>query len=395
MQPEHVSHTVVVQGSVRSSEAVEAPVGKLGVADITSGLFPFGTDQYNRIQLRQELDKIAADAEAGTDFSLQVLSANFDRGVQLLADEELHPAFPEQAFPIVKAQEVGSLTGEMNAPDHLAEVALNNALFPAGDPVQKFATPQTASTVTLEDVKAYYSAAYRPDMTSIVVIGDVTPDRARAVFEEYFGSWKAQGPKPDVDLPPVPKNGTAATDVPDVGRVQSEVQLAQVLALKRGDADWAQLTVANNILGGGGFGSLLMDDLRVAHGYVYGASSALSSGKNRSTFTISYACDPGKIVPAQRLAITDLRSLERGNVSANRLQRAKSMLMSDVPLRDQSFGGVARQLLLFSSLDLPLDQATIDAQRELQATPQTMEAALQKWIDPAAFVRVVQGPGPT
>ena len=394
VQPETVTRTVVVQGRIATNEAVQAPPEKLGVADIAAGLFPFGTEQYSRVQLREELDKIAADVQAGSDFSLRVLSSNFDRGVALLADEELHPAFPEQAFGIVKQQEVGQLTGQMTAPDHLTSVALNKALYPATDPLQKLATPQTASAVGLPDVKAYYSTAYRPDMTSIVVIGDVTPEQARATFEKYFGAWKSQGPKPDVALPSVPRNAPGAADVPDVGRVQSQVQLAQVLGLKRSDPDWAQIAVADNILGGGGFGSLLMDDLRVAHGYVYGAYSALDSRRNRSTFTIGYACDPDKIVPAQRLAIADLRSLQNGSVSPARLVRAKSMLMSDVPLRLQSFDGVGHELIGFAALGLPLDQAWIDASRELEATPLSVQTALKKWIDPAAFVRVVQGPAP-
>ncbi|HEY9179687.1 MAG TPA: pitrilysin family protein [Candidatus Baltobacteraceae bacterium] len=392
--PEHITKTVEVHGQIDVNEAVEAPAGKQGVADIVAGLFPFGTTTYNRIQLRQELDKIAAEAQAGTDFSLQVLSDKFDRGVQLLADEELHPAFPDQAYQIVKQQAVGSLTGEMTSPDHLTEVALNKALFPADDPLQKFATPQTAGAVTMDDVKSFYATAYRPDMTNVVVIGDVTPAQAKATFEKYFGGWTARGAKPDVALPQVPKNEAASVVVPDPARVQSDVELAQVLDLRRADPDWASLEVANNLFGGGGFGSLLMDDLRVKHGYVYGADSQLQSNKNRATFTIGYACDPDKIVPAQQLALADLRSLQSGNVSPDRLQRSKAMLMSDVPLRSASFDGVASQLLRFAGLGLPLDQATIDAQRELAATPATVKGALVKWIAPGRFVRVIKGPGP-
>jgi len=394
VQPEHVTKTIEVHGSVLSNEAIQAPADKQGVADIVTGLFPFGTTTYSRLQLREQLDQIAADVTAGTGFSLRVLSENFDRGVQLLADEELHPAFPDPAFQIVKNQAVGALTGEMTSPDHLTSVALNKALFPPADPLQKFATPQTASAVALPDVKSYYSSVYRPDMTTVVVIGDVTPEQAKATFEKYFAGWTAQGPKPDVALPQVPKNTAASVVVPDTGRVQSDVQLAQVMDLKRADPDWASMQVANNVLGGGGFGSLLMDDLRVKHGYVYNAYSSMLSNKNRATFTIGYACDPDKILPAEQLALTDLRALQSGNVPAARLERSKAMLMSDVPLREASFDGVATQLLLFASLDLPLDQATIDAQRELSATPDSVKAALGKWIVPGAFVRVIKGPGP-
>jgi zinc protease len=392
--PEHVTKTIEVHGTIRSNEAIQAPSDKQGVADVVAGLFPFGTTTYNRIQLREELDKIAADVQAGTDFSLKVLSDKFDRGVQLLADEELHPAFPDNAFQIVKGQEVGALTGEMTSPEHLVNVALNKALFPPSDPLQKFATPQTAAAVMPADVKSYYSSVYRPDMTSVVVVGDVTPAQVRATFEKYFGAWTAQGAKPDVALPAVPKNDASSVVVPDVGRVQSQVQLAQVLDLKRADPDWALLQVGNNILGGGGFGSLLMDDLRVKHGYVYGVSSDLSANKNRATFSISYACDPDKIVPSQQLALTDLRSLQGGNVTADQLRRSKAMLMSDVPLRGESFEGLAGQLLHYASLDLPLDQGTIDAQRELAASAASVKGVLVKWVSPSRFVRIVQGPGP-
>ncbi len=394
VQPEHVTSTVEVHGTVLSNEAIQAPASQQGVADIVSGLFPFGTATYNRIQLREQLDAIAADVTAGTDFSLRVLSDKFDQGVRLLADEELHPAFPDQAFQIVKSQQVGALTGEMTSPDHLTDVALNKALYPADDPMQKYATPQTTGAVTMDDVKSYFASVYRPDMTSVVVIGDITPDQAKATFEKYFGDWKAQGPKPEVALPQVPKNAAASVVVPDTGRVQSDVQLAQVLNLKRADPDWALLQVANNVLGGGGFGSLLMDDLRVKHGYVYNAYSELSSNKNRAQFAMGYACDPDKIVPAQQLALTDLRALRSGNLAVDRLERSKSMLMSDVPLRTASFDGVSSELLRYTTLDLPLNQATIDAQRELGATPESVRAALQKWIAPDDFVRIVKGPGP-
>jgi zinc protease len=282
----------------------------------------------------------------------------------------------------------------MTSPDHLTEVALNKALFPATDPLQRFATPQTAGSVAADDVRSYYESVYRPDMTTVVVIGDVTPEQAKAEFEKYFGAWTARGSKPEVALPQVPKNATASVTVPDTGRVQSEVQLAQVLDLKRSDPDWALLQVGNNVLGGGGFGSLLMDDLRVKKGYVYNAYSELNSNKNRATFTMGYACDPDKIVPAQQLALTDLRALQGGNIAAARLERSKAMLMSDVPLREASFDGVASELLRYASLDLPLDQARIDAQRELAATAASVQSALNKWIAPNNFVRVVKGPGP-
>lgn len=393
VQPEHVTHTVVVRGTVLSNEAIQAPLAKLGVGDIAAGLFPFGTTTYTRIGLRQELDKIAAEVNAGTDFSLDVLSDQFDRGMQLLADEELHPAFPETSFATVQQQEVGQLSGQMTAPDHLVSVALNKALYPADDPTQRFATPVTAGAVSLADVKSYFTSAYRPDMTTIVVVGDTTPAAARALVEKYFGGWSAPGAKPDVFLPAVPLNKTADVNVPDNGRTQSQVTLAQVSTLTRANPDWATLQVANAVFGSGG-SSMLFHDLRDKHGYVYSVFSRLQAVKNRATFTINFASDPNKIVPAQHLAMADLQHLMRAPLDSAEIDRGKAMLIGDIPLRMSSFDAVASQLINFSELGLPLDQPTIDARRELAANPTNIRAAIVKWIRPNDFVRVIQGPAP-
>lgn len=393
VQPEHVTHTVIVRGSVQSNEAIQAAPDKLGVGDITAGLFPYGTATYDRIALREQLDKIAAEVSAGTDFTLDVLSNQFDRGMQILAEEQLHPAFPETAFATVKQQEVGALTGQATAPDHLTEVALNKALYPADDPTQRFATATTAGAVTLPDVKSYYASVYRPDLTTIVVIGDTTPAAALALVEKYFGGWTATGTKPDVFLPAVPPNKAADINIPAQGRVQSDVHLAQVNALGRGDPDWATLALANAVLGRGET-SMLYHDVRDVHGYVYSIYSRLDSHRNRSTFEIGFASDPNKVNPAQHLALADLQQIGSTPIEAGTLQRAKAMMIAAIPLRMTSFDAVASQLINFAELGLPLDQPTIDARRELGASAPAVRAAVKKWIRPNDFVRIIQGPPP-
>jgi zinc protease len=394
VQPEHVSHTVVVTGQIENNPNVQEPSGQDGVADLTAGLFPFGTTTYDRVAYQSELDKIGASVDAGTQFDLQVLSPDFDRGVQLLADDELHPAFDAKAFAIVKQQTVGALTGEMTSPDHLADVALNKALYPPGDPEQRFATPQTAGALTLDDAKAWYSAAYRPDLTTIVVIGDTTPETAKAVFEKYFGGWSASGPKPNVYPPPVPPNVPSQVTVPATGRVQSSVRLVETTSLLRTDPDWAPLQVANAVLTGGFYSSLLYHTLREVHGYAYFVDSRISAGKVRSTFSVDYACDPKNVVPAEGQVLAVLHQLTQQPIEADRILRSKALLMGDVPIREASYDGVTRQLLNYAVRGLPLDQNVVDARAELGSSAESIETAIGKYIRPDSFVRIVTGPGP-
>jgi zinc protease len=394
VQPEKITHTVVVDGEIQNDPGVQEPVGKDGVADVTASLFPYGTTTYDRVAFQAQLDAIAANVDAGTSFGLDVLSSHFERGVQLLADDELHPALRASDFAIVRQQAAGELVGEMTSPDHLAEVALNKALYPPGDPAQRFATSGSVNALGLDDVKAWYAAAYRPDLTTIVVIGDTTPEAAKEIFERYFGGWKAVGPKPNVEPPPVPPNAPSATNVPATGRVQSTVRLVETVGLKRNDPAWAQLALANAVLTGGFYSSLLYHDLREVHGYAYNVESRLSGGMVRATFGIEYGCDPRNVLPAQSQVNAVLRQLQQQPIDADRLVRSKALLMGEVPIRESSYDGVTGELLRYASLGLPLDQNLIDARAELSATAVSVESAMAKYIRPSAFVRVVTGPAP-
>jgi zinc protease len=394
VQPETVTHTVVVSGQIENNPSVQEPAGQEGVADVTASLLPYGTTTYDRVGLATELDKIAATTTVGTSFSLSVLSQDLDRGVGLLADEELHPAFDSKSFGLVKDQAVGSLTGAMTSPDHLTDVALASALYPPGDPERRFASPQTVGALTLDQVKAWYASAYRPDLTTIVVIGNTTPDQAKAVFEKYFSGWTTQGPKPNTQAPAVGANAPSQVTIPATGRVQSSVQLVETLPLLRTDPDWARLQLANTVLTGGFYSSMLYHDLREVHGYVYNVGSSVRAGKVRGTFTVEYGCDPQNIVPAEGQVVAILSQLQKTAIQPDRLLRSKALLMGDFPIRQSSYSGVARELLNYSALDLPLNQNVLDAQAELDASPDTVAAALAKFIRPNGFVRVVTGPGP-
>ncbi len=394
VQPETITKTVVVSGSIENNPSVQEPVGQRGVNDITTALFPFGTTTYDRVDYQAELDKISATVSAGTDFGAQVLSKDFDRGVQLLADDELHPGFDPKSFAIVQAQFVGSMQGQVTSPDYLAQVALSSALYPQGDPYRNFATLKTAQAITLDDVKAWYAAAYRPDLTTIVVIGDTTPDAARAVIEKYFGAWTASGPKPQTEPPAVPANPTSQVVVPAQGRVQSSVELVELNDIRRNDPDWAPLQLANTALTGGFYSSILYHDLREVHGYAYSVQSSLRAGKVRSSFRISYACDPQNIVPAEAAVVADLQRVQTTPLSDNDLLRAKALLLGDVPIRQASYDGVSSLFLQYSAAGLPLDQYQIDAQNYLSTSATAVQSAFAKWIRPTGFVRIVTGPGP-
>ena len=214
VRPEKITSTVTVVGSVRQEAQLETAPGKDGASAILEDLFSYGTKSLDRLAFQKALDDIAAEESGGFGFSLSVLKADFSRGMQLLADNELNPALPEKAFDVLKPQTAQLVAGRMRSPGYQTGRVLNGALFPKDDPALRETTPQTVSSLTLDDLRQYYAKTFRPDLTTIVVIGDITPAEARAAVEKYFGAWKAAGTKPDVDLPPVPDNKASADTVP-------------------------------------------------------------------------------------------------------------------------------------------------------------------------------------
>jgi zinc protease len=395
VQPESISDTVTVRGTIRNNPGLEELPNHEGVAGLTAALMPYGTTTYDRLAFQRELDAVTANVETGTSFSLSVLAPQFERGMQLLADGELHPAFPQSGFDVVKARAARTAQAQERSPSYLASVALADALYPPGDPSRRRATAASIGALTLDDVKAWYASAYRPDLATIVVVGNVTPARARAAVERWFGAWTATGATPSVDPSPVANNAAAAFSIPAAGRVQSSVTLAQTLQLRRDDADVPALRVANTVLSGGTFASMLYHDLRVVNGLVYGVGGSLNIGKTRSTFTISYGSDPQNVDRAQALALDDVRRLQTAPLPAERLNRAKALLMASLPLRLQSVNGIATELLANASEDLPLNYGYTSAQRELAVGPGEAQQAIAKWVRLADFVRVVQGPEQT
>jgi zinc protease len=393
-QPEDVSDTVSVYGHIRNRPETEAPAAQQGVASMLDRLLPFGTEQLDRVAFQQALDAIGAEEQAGTDFGVQALAQHFERAVQLLADNELHPALPERAMAILQAQLTQEVAQRNKSPGFLAQRALLGALYPPDDPSQREATPQSVRSLTMQDVRAYEQRVFRPDLTTIVVIGKVTPEQARATIAKYFGSWSASGPKPNVDLPQEPPNRAAVINVPDASRVQDSVLLAQDMDLTRSDPDYYALELGSAVLGGGFYSTRLSVELRKDRGLVYTVGSQLESGRTRSVYFIDYACDPQNVVKAAAIATQELRSMQTAPAGQAELLRVKALLLRQIPLREASEGAIAQGFLSREDVGLPLDEPVRAARRYIELSAQEVQSAFQKWMRPDAMVRVARGPTP-
>ena len=248
--------------------------------------------------------------------------------------------------------------------------------------------------LTRADVEHYYGQVFRPDMTTVVVIGKVAPAEAKAVVEKYFGAWKATGSKPNVDLPPVPDNKASKAVVPDKSRVQDSVHLSEMVGVNLHSPDRFALELGNQVLSGGLFANRLYQDLRVKTGLVYTVYSHFSLSRTRGQFTVFYGSDPDKVNQASALVVKDLYGMQQAPVTADELQRAKAALLRQIPLNQSSISNIGDSLLYYAVNGLPLDEPHVAAEHYLNLTAEQVQQAYKRWLRPADLVQVVQGPNP-
>ena len=234
----------------------------------------------------------------------------------------------------------------------------------------------------------------RPDLATIVVIGDTTPEEAKAVITKWFGNWKATGPKPETTLPPVPVNKPSAQNVADAEQIQDSVDLSEELALDRFDPDYYAVQLGTHVLGGGFYATRLYHDLRQIAGYVYSVDVSLSAGKTRATYSVTYGCNPENVSKARALIERDLNQMRTEPVSDAELHQAKALLLRQIPLGESSEDAAAAGMLARAEIGLPLDEPVRAAKKYIALTAPDVQNAFARKVTTTNLVQIVRGPAP-
>jgi zinc protease len=248
--------------------------------------------------------------------------------------------------------------------------------------------------LSLDDVKGYDAAVMRPDLATIVVIGNVTPEHARSTIESAFGTWQATGPAPALDLPPVPRNAPGEVKLA-IPSMQDYVTFEQILPLGRSSPQYYPLLLGDAILGGGSLGpeqSRLFRDIRQNAGLVYSIDSQFAAHGARGRFTIEYACAPRNADHIQTLVENELTQLRTVPVGDFELGLMKASMVRRVVIGSAAVGDIGGALLADQAAGLPLDQGQRDAQALLATDAHAIQNAFATQILPDHFVRTIEGP---
>jgi zinc protease len=283
---------IVSMNMVFKSGGTVDPTGKTGLASTTASLLNSGTKTRSAVEIANQLQNLGATLGTSSSWdsanvSMQSLTKNLDKALELYADVVLNPTFPESELETARRRALTGLMQRRDNPNAIAGVVYNSLLYGKNHPYGNVMTGNETSIKSFNqgDLKKFYQTYYRPNNAVLIVVGDTSMSDVKPKLETAFANWKpAQVPVTRVpDAAAFDRPGIYVVDKP--GAAQSVINIGQV-GVSRDNPDFYALQVMNTILGGGGSGRLFMN-LREDKGYTYGAYSGFAFRRGAGPFTAS------------------------------------------------------------------------------------------------------------
>ncbi len=370
------------------------PQGKEGLAALTADVLTEGTQRRSATQINTEVDALGArlSASADVDFaqvSLTVLSRYLDRGLELLLEVLLQPAFPTAEVSRRREAALAAITAEQDNPGQLAYRKFLELVFgntPYGHP--PIGKRDTLRQLTRKEIVDFYRRYYRPSGTVIAVTGDVDTDAIVRRFEAALASW----PRTNVpDLPPpssLPPEPQAVTI--DKPLTQTNLILGHI-GVPRDNPDFYAISVMNFILGGGGFTSRLVESVRVQGGLAYSVGSQFTSYKSSGIFQITMQTKNASAAEAISRVCRELQRVRSELVSEEELTNAQLYLTGSFPLRLDSNSKIANFLAQIEFYGLGADYIERYMERIRGVTREDVQRVARNYLLPGHIRMVAVG----
>ncbi len=396
----HANPTITIGGFVRAG-SVNDPAGKFGLASLTADMLTRGTTTRTSQQIANETDFVGARLGVGagrerTDFSAAMLTENFDSILGLLADVLRNPAFPAEELEKARGEALSGLQEAANSTSDVATKGLYAALYANDNPFQHApdGRAEDVKAISRDDLAAFYKRVYRPEATTIIVVGDVKTEAALTAITKALGDWKGQG---DPASAYEPKLLTPATTAPPPAVVvlpdksQDDVAMG-VIGLSRSAPDYEAASLMNLILGGDQFVGRVGKRVRDTEGLAYYAYTGFSPGLETGPFVFRAGVNPQNVPHAIASAKDEIGKMAKAGVTTDELAWAKDHSIGALGLSLATNGGMVGSLENAAFYGLGLDYAERYPNIVRALTKAQVDAAAQKYLRPEALAVVVAGP---
>ena len=375
--------------------AIYDPHEKGGVAGLTSALLDEGTKNRSSKQIAEEIDFIGGklSTSGGEDYSsasLVVLKKDLKTGMDLLSDILLNPAFPEEELERKKKETIASIISEKDDPGAVVSKAFYKAVFPGhpyGIPVE--GEEESVGRITRDDIVRFYQQYYKPNNAIVAVVGDLGYKEAVALIEEYFRQWG----KSKITLPDVP----AVTKVTKKGSILIDRNITQAnivlghTGISRDNPDYYAVSVMNYILGGGGFQSRLIKEIRDKKGLAYSVYSRFDVNKYPGAFSVEIQTKNESALEALEGIKAELNKIRDEKVSDEELKDAKSYITGSFPLKFDTNAKISNFLVQIEFYNLGLDYLNEYVKKIERITKDDIMRVARKYIDTENYIMVAVG----
>jgi zinc protease len=353
----HANPLIAMRFAFRGGSSQE-DAGKEGLAYFISAMMDEGAGDLDAIafQEREQALAMRMDFDASRDVMLgnvQTLTANKDEVFDLVRLALTKPRFDQDAVERVRAQILAGLKFDENDPETVASLAWDKLAFPShpyGRPIK--GTMASIASITPADLRNYVNRVFARDKLVISVVGDIDPETLAKALDHIFGDLPKNAtlsPVADADPPLGPTQEIIEMDVP-----QSVAQFGH-RGIARKDDDFIPAYVLNYIIGGGGFSSRLMEEVREKRGLAYSVHSNLFPFQHGAVFVGNVATKNEAVGQSLEVIESELRRLAEDGPTSEELASAKSYLTGAYALRFESSSSIANQLLWIQIEDLGID----------------------------------------
>jgi zinc protease len=324
------------------------PNGKEGLANFLSAMLDEGAGDLTSQQFQEGMEDISMrmsfeDAKDAFYGNFETLTANRDEAAKLLKLALNKPRFDQDAVDRIRQQLIASIVYAARDPDKVAQEKWYAAAF-AGHPYARpsSGTQETVGKITREDLEGFRKRNFAKDTLKVVVVGDINPEQLGKLLDEVFGDLPAKA-----DLAPVSKTNPVLGGRQDVieMNVPQSVAVFGLGAMPRKDPDFMAAFVLNQILGGGGFASKLMEEVREKRGLAYSVYTYVYPYQHASIFSGGVATRNEAMGQSLQVIRDELKKMVDQGPSQADLDNARDYLIGSYPLRFDTNSKIATQLL--------------------------------------------------
>ena len=360
-----------------------------GVSAMTAALLGKGSATIDKDSFNEEVDFMGATINFGSQSaSASSLSRYFGRVLELMADAALHPNFTQEEFD--KEKDIlldGIKSGEKSVTTAARRVE-NLLAYGKDHPYGEYVSKESVERVKLADVDAFYKRYFLPNNAYLVIVGDVDAGDLKKQVKKLFGKWKKKNLSTD-PIPDVTNVSTTQIDFVNMpNAVQTEVTVQNTVSLRKKDADYFPLLIANGILGGGGEARLFLN-LREDKGYTYGSYSSMGNNKyTASRFRASASVRNAVVDSAVVELLYEIDRMKKEVVSDEELNRAKAKYVGSFVRAVEQPSTVAAYALEIETEGLPDDFYTTYLESVNNVTKEDIQRVAQKYflVDQARVV---------